>query len=57
LERELSLAVGSKSRGSAGESSGFFVAPNIVEELALQHFDPTSEPHGGYLHVERWPPR
>jgi hypothetical protein len=39
LKRELSLVVGSKGRGSAGEGGGF-VAPDVVEELAVQLFYP-----------------
>jgi hypothetical protein len=48
LKRELSLVVGSKGRGSAGEGSGF-VAPGVVEELAVQLFYPRAEPFGGYV--------
>jgi hypothetical protein len=48
LKRELSLVVGSKGRGSAGEGGGF-VAPDVVEELAVQLFYPSPEPFGGYV--------
>ena len=48
LERELSLVVWSKGRGSAGEGSGF-AAPDVVEDLALQLFDPSPESCGGYV--------
>jgi hypothetical protein len=34
--------------GSAGEGGGF-VAPNVVEELAVQLFYPSPEPRGGYV--------
>jgi hypothetical protein len=45
LERELSLVVGSKGRGSTGEGGGV-VAPNAVGERAVQLFAPSPEPRG-----------